>query len=446
MKRRTLLAAAPALAATAAATGAPALAAGPTTVTLWHAMGGQLGQTLQGIVDGFNKSQAAVKVDAVYKGTYPEVLTATVAAWRAGKAPSIAQIFDVGTAQMLGAGPAALDVFQLAAKTGIAIDASRYIPAVQGYYGVAGGKMGGAPFNASTTLMWINEDAFQRAGLDPAAPLTTWADVIKAARVVKAKKAAEIPVMTSWPIWAQFEQFGAIHDVPFATLDNGFGGPKPQLLIDSPPFVKHLGMLLSMQKEGLFKYEGRDGLPSPIFYAGKAAITFDSSGIYGQLKQSAKFKFRDAFLPYHPSITKSPINSIIGGAAFWTMTAPGRTDAEYRGVAQFLNFVAEPANDAHWSKSTGYVPVTLAGNALLGKQGYYAANPGSDLAVKQLTRTPTTAYSRGVRLGGMAEVFVIIEEEWERAIQSGASAKVALANAAKRGQAVIDQFARTVHG
>ena len=443
MKRRTLLAAAPALAAATAV----ARAAGPrTTITLWHAMGGQLGQTLQGMVDGFNKSQTAVTVDAVYKGTYAEVLTATVAAWRAGKAPSIAQIFDVGTAQMVAAGPAALDVWQLAAKTGIAIDAARYIPAVRGYYGVAGGKMGGAPFNSSTTLMWINEDAFHRAGLDPAMDLATWPQVMKAARAIKAKGAAEIPMMTAWPIWAQFEQFAAIHDVPFATLDNGFGGPDPKLLIASPPFVKHLGMLLAAQKEGLFKYEGRDGAPSPIFYAGKAAISFDSSGIYGQLKQSAKFRFRDAMLPYHPSLIKSPINSIIGGAAFWTMTAPGRTLAEYRAVAQFLNHMALPENDAHWSKATGYIPVTRGGNAQLAKEGFYAANPGTDLAVKQLTRTRVTPYSAGVRLGGMAEVFVIIEEEWERAIQNGTPAKVALANAARRGQAVIDQFARSVRG
>ncbi|MGC8475894.1 MAG: extracellular solute-binding protein [Acetobacteraceae bacterium] len=443
MKRRTLLAAAPALAAASAT----AHAAGPrTTISLWHAMGGQLGQTLQGMIDAFNKSQTAVTVDAAYKGTYAEVLTATVAAWRAGKAPSIAQIFDVGTSQMVAAGPAALDVWELAAKTGVAIDAARYIPAVRGYYGVAGGKMGGAPFNSSTSLMWINEDAFHRAGLDPAMELATWPQVVKAARVIKAKRAAEIPMMTAWPIWTQFEQFAAIHDVPFATLDNGFGGPDPKLRIDSAPFVKHLGMLLALQKEGLFKYEGRDGAPSPIFYAGRAAISFDSSGIYGQLKQSAKFRFRDAFLPYHPSLIKSPINSIIGGAAFWAMTAPGRTLAEYRGVAQFLNYMALPQNDAHWSKATGYIPVTRGGNAQLAKEGFYAANPGTDLAVKQLTRTKVTPYSAGVRLGGMAEVFVIIEEEWERAIQNGASAKVALANATRRGQSVIDRFARSLRG
>lgn len=441
MKRRTLIAAAPATAMVAAT----ARATAPTTITLWHAMSGALGQKLQSIVDAFNKSQSAAQVEAVYKGSYPEVLTATIAAWRAGKAPSIAQVFDVGTADMLAAGRAVVDVWKLAEMTGVAIEPATYIPAVRGYYSLNDGRMGAAPFNSSTAVMWINEDAFEKAGLDPKTPLATWGDVIKAARAVKAKGAAEIPVMTSWPTWVHFEQFAAIHNVEYATLNDGFGGPKPKLMIDSAPFVKNLGTLLSMQKEGLFKYEGRDGAPSPIFYAGKAAITFDSSSIYGQLKQSAKFKFSDTYLPYHPSIIKKPINSIIGGAAFWAMTAPHRSKTEYHAVAEFFRFISMPKNDAGWAEATGYVPVTEAGNALITKQGFYAANPGTDIAVKQLTRSQVTKYSRGIRLGGMPEIRVIIEEEWERAIQNGASAHTALARAQRRAQAMVDRFARTAH-
>lgn len=250
--------------------------------------------------------------------------------------------------------------------------------------------------------------------------------------------------MTSWPTWVHFEQFSAIHDVEYASLGDGFGGWKPKLMIDSAPFEKNLQTLLTMQKEGLFQYEGRNGKPSPIFYAGRAAMTFDSSASYGQLKKSAKFKFTPAFLPYHPSIIKSPINSIIGGAAFWPMTAPHRSDAEYRAVAAFFNFLSEPANDAHWAESTGYVPVTHGGSALMKKQGFYEKDPATALAVEQLTRTKPTQYSRGIRLGGMPHIRVIIEEEWERAIQNGGSAKDALAKAQSRGQAVIDRFARSI--
>jgi sn-glycerol 3-phosphate transport system substrate-binding protein len=329
--------------------------------------------------------------------------------------------------------------------TGVAIDPATYIPAVRGYYSLNDGKMGAAPFNSSTATMWINEDVFDKAGLDPKMSLATWDDVIKAARAIKAKNAAAIPVMTSWPTWVHFEQFAAIHNVEYATLNDGFGGPKPTLKIDSAPFEKNLGTILSMQKEGLFQYQGRDGAPSPIFYAGKAGITFDSSSIYAQLKQSAQFKFHETYLPYHPSLIKSPNNSIIGGAAFWAMTAPDRTKPEYTGVAKFFTFISQAGIDAGWAESTGYVPVSTAGNALIAKQGFYAANPGTDIAVKQLTRTQPTNFSRGIRLGGMPEVRVIIEEEWERAIQNNTPAKTALTTAQHRAQAVINRFAQSIH-
>ncbi|HEX7388898.1 MAG TPA: extracellular solute-binding protein, partial [Acidiphilium sp.] len=279
MRRRTLIAAAPATAMVAATARA---ATPPVTIDLWHAMSGALGQKLQAIVDAFNKSQSETQIAATYKGSYPEVLTATIAAWRAGKAPSITQVFDVGTADMLAAGRAVVDVWKLSEMTGVPIDPATYIPAVRGYYSLNDGKMGAAPFNSSTAVTWINEDAFEKAGLDPQkTPLATWDDVIKAARIIKAKNAADIPVMTSWPSWVHFEQFASIHDVEYASLGDGFGGMKPKLMIGSAPFVKNLGTLLSMQKEGLFKYQGRFGTPSPIFYAGKAAMTFDSSSIRG---------------------------------------------------------------------------------------------------------------------------------------------------------------------
>ena len=42
----------------------------------------------------------------------------------------------------------------------------------------------------------------------------------------------------------------------------------------------------------------------------------------------------------------SPNNTIIGGASLWTMTTPSRTPAEYKAVAQFLQFIGQPEQDA----------------------------------------------------------------------------------------------------
>ena len=77
-----------------------------------------------------------------------------------------------------------------------------------------------------------------------------------------------------------------------------------------------------------------------------------------------------------PEIIKTPLNSIIGGASLWPMTAPNRTPAEYKGVAQFLAFLSTPENAAAWHQHTGYVPVTFAGFELSKQQGFYRKEPG----------------------------------------------------------------------
>lgn len=439
MRRRALLSTAAASAALPAAARADA----PTNIVFWHAMSGQLGDTLTGIVDQFNKSQSSVVVQPVYKGVYAATLTATIAAWRAGAAPHIAQVFDVGTATMLSAGPAVVDVYKLAAETGIVINKNSYVPAISGYYALNNGDMGALPFNSSTVVMWINQDAFEKAGLDPSKPPATWPEVIAAARAIKAKNAAQIPMMTAWPTWAHFEQYASIHNVEYATLNDGFAGNDPTLAIATEPFVRNLQRLLDAEKEGIFKYIGRDNNPSPTFYAGQAGISFDSSGIRGQLKKSATFKYAPAYLPYDPAIIDKPINSIIGGASLWAMTAPNRSPAEYKAVAEFFAFMGQPATDAAWSQATGYVPVTHAGFQKNTADGYYAKNPGTDIPINQLSRKPTTNYSRGIRLAGLPQIRNIIEAAWEGAITSGATAAAVLPDAQNRGNAVIKSFART---
>ena len=46
-------------------------------------MGGNLGEAVNALAEGFNKSQKEYKVNAVYKGSYTETLTAAIAAFRA---------------------------------------------------------------------------------------------------------------------------------------------------------------------------------------------------------------------------------------------------------------------------------------------------------------------------------------------------------------------------
>jgi sn-glycerol 3-phosphate transport system substrate-binding protein len=51
-------------------------------------MGGALGEALNGLANKFNLVQKEYKVVPTFKGSYPESMTAAIAAYRAGNAPA----------------------------------------------------------------------------------------------------------------------------------------------------------------------------------------------------------------------------------------------------------------------------------------------------------------------------------------------------------------------
>ena len=118
-----------------------------TEIQWWHAMGGQLGEALNALAEGFNKSQTEYKVVPVYKGTYTETMTGAIAAFRAKQQPHIVQVFEVGTATMMAAKGAIYPVHQLMADAGEPFDPGAYLPAVYGYYSTTDGKLLSMPFS-----------------------------------------------------------------------------------------------------------------------------------------------------------------------------------------------------------------------------------------------------------------------------------------------------------
>ena len=335
--------------------------------------------------------------------------------------------------------------WQLFKEAGQTLDPKAYIPGVGGYYALPDGQLASMPFNSSTAIMWYNKDAFEKAGLDPEKPPAHYDELVKATQALASKKPTPIASTSSWFTWVQFEQYAAMHNVPYATEDDGYKGLDTQLLINKPAFVKQLQRFLTMSKDGGFKYTGRDAAPDPVFYSGQAAIGFGSSAGRADIVKNAKFRYAEALLPTDPQIDPHPINSIIGGASLWTMTAPRRTAADYKAVVQFYQYIAQPQQAADYAKATGYVPVTIAGDGVLKQQGYYAKNPGTDLPVQQLSRGQITVNSRGLRLGRLPEIRNIIYEEVEKALQGQQTAQQAMDNATQRGNRVLRSFQKSVH-
>ena len=126
-----------ALAALVAWLAAPVASAEPVELQWWHAMTSVNADRVNKIAADFNASQAGYKIVPVFKGSYAETMNAGVAAYRAGNAPHIIQIFEVGTATMMAAKGAVKPVYQLMAEAGEPFDQNAYLPAVTAYYSTA---------------------------------------------------------------------------------------------------------------------------------------------------------------------------------------------------------------------------------------------------------------------------------------------------------------------
>lgn len=103
-----------------------------TEIQWWHSMTSVNGEWVNDLAKEFNASQTKYKIVPTFKGVYDESMTAAVAAFRAGNAPHILQVFEVGTATMMASKNAIVPVGQVMKDAGQKFDPSVYIPAVAG--------------------------------------------------------------------------------------------------------------------------------------------------------------------------------------------------------------------------------------------------------------------------------------------------------------------------
>src|SRR5213596_413938 len=189
-------------------------------IVWWHAMSGVNGDALNKIVDGFNKSQSNTKVEAVFQGTYDDLLAKLNTALASNAAPALVQVYDIGQRYMYDSGQVVpMQAFIDRDK----FDTSDFEPAVINYYKYQD-KLQSMPFNASSAILYFNKDAFKEVGLDPTKPPQTFTEVADAAKKLTKKDASGQtvrfgfgPSIYGW----LFEQLRATSGALYA--DNGNG-------------------------------------------------------------------------------------------------------------------------------------------------------------------------------------------------------------------------------
>jgi len=410
------------------------LMANPIEIQFWHAQRGPRADTLNKMVDAYNKSQTQFLVIASEKGSYDETMNAGIAAFRSNKHPHILQVYEVGTQTMM-LSKAIYPVYDLMKDTGHKIDWKSYLQPVLSYYVSSNGQLQSMPFNSSTPIMYYNKDLFKKAGLTD--PPKTWDEMGEATAKLVAS-GAEYGMTVAWQTWVMIENYSAIHDLPLSTKANGFDGLDTEMTINNPMVVNHMERLKTWMNDKRFTYEEREYKgPEAAFISGKCAILMDSISAIGALKKNIKFDWGAAPLPVEASM-KAPQNSIIGGASLWVMK--GHPKKEYQGVADFLAFLANEDMQILWHKETGYFPITLQAYNKLKADGYYEKEPLQEVGILQMTRKDPTVNSRGIRLGSFPQIRDVMNEELEMLWQGKKNAKQALDDAVSRSNEILRQF------
>jgi len=415
-----------------------------TKFEFWYGLSGDLSERVQDACKKFNESQADYEIVCTSQNGYDTTLQNTIAAYRAKKQPAITQIYDAGTLDLMLSG-AFVPARKLMADNGYTIDWSNYFSGIANYYATSTGELNSFPFNSSTAMFYYNADAFQKAGID--FKPDTWEQVEEAARKLKAA-GYECPLGFNFDPWPMLEQFSAIHNQPIATKANGYEGLDAELVFNKTKFVDHVKFFKKMADEKLFvvktKQLGMDILPS--FTSQTCQMIQTSIADHGTIGKTLPegVKWDVAMLPVWKGTERQ--NSLVGGASLWVMA--GRPEAEYKGAAAFLNYIATPEMAEWWSTVTGYIPVTKTGFDAMKASGFYDKAPykGRERAIESLTYTPTSQNTRGIRLGGFTQIRKEVSTSLEAIFMQNADVQAELDQAVERGNTVLRRFEKTYAG
>lgn len=404
------------------------LQAKPIELIFWHAMAGNLGEEVLALAEDFNHSQNEFVVKPVYKGSYLETLTSFAAAFRAHQAPSMVQVFEVGTAIMLSPKGVIKPLSTIMQEQGIVLPEEDFIPSVRDFYRVKG-QLVAMPFNLSAPIIYYNLDILGKVGYDETNFPKTWDEMEILAQKIK-RAGYDCTYTSAYPGWILFESYMAIHGLPL------FAEHPLRVAFNTPQLKHHFARLKRWHELHYFRYAGREDDATILFTSSACPLLSQSSGSYNSLTALVSFKLGVANIPLDTQVSTIRHANVAGGAAIWAVE--GQATNHYKGIAQFFAFLARPEVQKRWHEQTGYLP--------LGFKGIYASiaqsskHPNLILARTDLQDSPLTHSLN--HLGPQNQIRGINDEVLEAMFAGLMTSSQAMNEAVKRSSHILLRFVR----
>ncbi|ONI68197.1 ABC transporter substrate-binding protein [Kribbella sp. ALI-6-A] len=417
-------------------------AGGVTKVTFWHGMKGANGEAVDKLVKAFNaKNTGKIEVQAVYQGDYDETITKYKTSVQQGNTPSVVQIYDIGSRFMIDS-KQTVPIQSFADKDGYALDSIE--PNIANYYSIDG-KLNSMPFNTSMPLLYINKEAFVKAGLDPNKPPSNLDEIMAAAKKLTVKQGGKtVQYGFNAAIYGWFvEQLIAQSGTTYCDNENGRKDLATKVEFDGEQGVKVATWYQQMVKQGLMPNTGKKTDDAQaVFKSGTSAMHLESTGSLRGYLDAAKGKFTVMTAPFPKLSADSTGGPIIGGASLW-VNGPGHSDAEKRASWEFVKFASTPEQQAAWHTGTGYFPINSKALDLPEDKAWVAQYPQFTTAITQLHNTKPSNASSGCILGVMPQARKASEDGLEKAVL-GTDPAAAMKAAAESIKPQIDQYNKTV--
>ncbi|GJM44475.1 MAG: ABC transporter substrate-binding protein [Gemmatimonadota bacterium] len=350
-------------------------------IKFWHAMGGPLGRSLDGLVDEFNA--AGHDLESVSMGKYQALSQKVMAAVAAGGPPDLAQCYEAWTANLIEN--------QSLVPFGRFLEGASPVRDMDDFYEIylrgaeQGGEIWSFPFNKSVRCLYYNKDMFREAGIDPAHGPRTWEEYRDYAR--------RLTVDTDGD--GKADRFGLASQITASMFENLLvqnGGTllnedESAVSFDSPEGVEALEFMADLLvRDGSalisqgFEYQNE-------FLAGKVAMIEGSSVSLAFIEGKYGFELGIAPLP----MGKIDAQLVAGTDVVLFATTPEREATAW----EFVKWFTETEQTARWSAETGYLPVrksAMEDPVMVAKLERY---PGLREAYAQLERAVPQPQAKG---------------------------------------------------
>jgi multiple sugar transport system substrate-binding protein len=407
----------------------------PVTITLESYMPtfGPVGvTTLNGLVNGFEAANPNIKVKIIAdtSGASSSNTANYQREAAAGTLPDVGQVVFDGT-RFAVSSLGAQNLDSVEGKNGVQSLFGGSYPYAEPVtkLAVVNGGTYGIPWTLSTPVLFYNPQLFKQAGLNPADPPATWAEVDKDAQAIKAKTSASginvgcIGVATSGNDWCLQGILGS--DGGSVISANG-----ASTTFDSPQDIAAVTTLQGLAKDGSM-VDLTSTQMTQEFAAGKLAMAVNTSALQGGLLTAigSRFTLMDAPMPGFPGHMVTPTNS---GSALMIFT---KDTAKQRAAWKLMAWLTDPESETTITEKIGYPPLRTslaAASAYL--KPFADAHPLIAANIAQLQRvSPWESYPGP----NFLQIETLLIDAVSKAIFQGASAPQSLTAAQSQASGLV---------